>query len=317
MENLKKVTCVGSGVIGSSWALNFVLKGIMVSIYDVSDTAIESSKDIMEKYLQVLKKHNLIANDLILEERLQYTLDLEEAVEEAQFIQESGPENLEIKKSILRDIESCVRPDIVIASSTSGLLITDIASTMHYPERMIGGHPYNPPHLIPLVEIIKGKSTSEDAVRYAYGFYKKIGKEPVVLNKEVTGFLANRLQAALYREVIHLVTTGVCTIEDVDKAVTYGPGIRWAIMGPNLIFHLGAGKLGLNTLLERQKESLVQRFEDLAKWSEIPQEFLDRAEEGIMEELRHREADKGRSIEDLMEYRDEMLIKILQLHHKI
>ena len=177
-----------------------------------------------------------------IQERIHYTTEMAQALEHAEFVQESGPESYEIKRKILAQMEEVLPADTVIASSTSGLLITKIAEDARHPERIVGGHPYNPPHLIPLVEIVRGEQSSDEAVTCAAAFYRALGKEPVVLNKEVSGFIANRLQVAVYREAIDLVVNGVCSLEDTDKALLWGPGIRWGIMGPGRRRHRGGDR---------------------------------------------------------------------------
>lgn len=318
-NHINHIACVGSGVIGTSWALSFAWRGKDVRIYDISEEQLAKSKKIMLDNLETLKSFDLIndAEGKKILDRVTYTTDLQTALDGVQFVQESGPESYEIKKNILNQIESLVADDVIIASSTSGLLITQIAEAAKCPERVIGGHPYNPPYLIPLVEIIKGKQTSDDAALAAYHFYQEVGKEPVILNKEVSGFISNRLQVAVYREMIDLVENGVCSMEDVDKALVWGPGIRWAIMGANLIFHLGAGEGGLQDMLEKQKESTDLRLSQMADWKEMPQSYIAKANERIAEEISHLPKETGRTIPELVKYRDTMLIEILKLHKKL
>ena len=241
VSDIKNVACVGGGVIGSSWAIQYALKGLHVTLYDINDQQLTKSHDQMLRSLDALVAHNAITaarKDEIIA-CVRPTTSMEEAVQDAQFIQESGPERIEIKRSILAQVEQYAAPDALYASSTSGLLISDIVAEALHPERCIGAHPYNPPHLIPLVELTRCDKTDDDCVQLAYDFYQSIGKEAVLLRKECPGFIANRLQLALYREVQDLVMRGVCSVEDVDKALVYGPGIRWAIFGHNMIMQMG------------------------------------------------------------------------------
>ncbi len=241
VSDIKNVACVGGGVIGSSWAIQYALKGLNVTLYDINDQQLAKSHDQMLRSLDALVAHNAITaarKDEIIA-CVRPTTSMEEAVQDAQFIQESGPERIEIKRSILAQVEQYAAPDALYASSTSGLLISDIVAEALHPERCIGAHPYNPPHLIPLVELTRCDKTDDDCVQLAYDFYQSIGKEAVLLRKECPGFIANRLQLALYREVQDLVMRGVCSVEDVDKALVYGPGIRWAIFGHNMIMQMG------------------------------------------------------------------------------
>ena len=231
VSDIKKVACVGGGVIGSSWAIQYAMRGLSVALYDINDEQLLKSRGQMEKSLDALVGHDAITQTQKAEivARVHPTTSMEEAVSDAQFIQESGPERLEIKRSILAQVEQYAASDALYASSTSGLLISEIVAEAAHPERCVGAHPYNPPHLIPLVEITRGEKSSDEVVKTVYDFYQSIGKEAVLLRKECPGFIANRLQLALYREVQDLVMRGVCSVEDVDKALVYGPGIRWAI----------------------------------------------------------------------------------------
>lgn len=319
VSDIKKVACVGAGTIGSSWAVNFAMKGYKTCIYDIDEQQITFAKEQVKKNLALLEEKGILTDEAAKETEgnIFYTMDMEEAVSDVQFIQESGPENRDIKNTVLASIEAYASESAIIASSTSGLYITDIAGVLKYPERCVGGHPYNPPHLIPLVEVVKGERTSDEVFALAYDFYKLLGKEPVKLNKEVSGFISNRLQVALYREVIDLVMNGVCSVEDADKAVVYGPGIRWGIMGPNLIFHLGAGDQGIKGLLSKLHDSTAMRLKEMARWTEEPAEWPEVAEAGILLEIANREEEQGKTIPDMIKYRDDMLIEILKLHNKL
>ena len=252
-----------------------------------------------------------------IESRISYTKSIENAVKNTKFIIESGPEKYEVKWSIVNDVEKYASEDAIIASSTSGLLITEIAKNAKHPERFIGAHPYNPPHLIPLVEITKGEKTKDENVQLAYDLYKSIKKEPVILQKEALGFICNRIQMAVYREVSDLVMRGVCSIEDADKAVTYGPGIRWAIMGPSLVFELGGGQGHIDGLMNHLNDSIKLWLNDMTDWKEFPEQFPEIAREGVEESLKNRPKEIGNTDESLAEYRDKMLIEILKLHNKL
>lgn len=242
---------------------------------------------------------------------------MEEAVKEVQFITESGPESYEIKQKMVEEMEQYTSKDTIISSSTSGLLITEIAKNAKYPERFIGAHPYNPPHLIPLVELTKGDKTDTHVLDVAKEFYQMIDKEPVVLQKEALGFICNRIQMAVYREVCDLVMNGVCTIEDADKAVTYGPGLRWAIMGPSLVFELGGGEGHIDGLMKHLNPSISLWLHDMADFKDFPEEFPQIAREGVEASLKNRPAEIGNDDASLAEYRDKMLIELLKLHHKL
>lgn len=318
-KDIKTVSCVGAGVIGYSWALYFSLKGLEVTVYDVVEEALELAKKRVSESL-----HSLITNGVVTEaegedlmNRIIYTTSMERAVKNAQFIVESGPENYEVKHRIVEEMEKYTGRDAIIVSSTSGLLITEIAKNAKNPERFLGAHPYNPPHLIPLVEITRGEKTSDEVVEVTKEFYKSIGKEPIVLQKEALGFICNRLQMALYREVCDLVMRGVCTIEDADKAVTFGPGLRWGIMGPSLVFQLGGGEYGILGALKHMGPSANMWLADMADFKKIPDEFAEMAQTGVNEELANRPAKIGNDSASLEEYRDKMLIEMLKLHGKM
>ncbi len=319
LEDIKKVATIGSGVIGSSWATGFALKGMEVNLYDKFPEALPVAMDRIKSNLEQLAANGVLDNAEIpaILERIHPTTDMKEAVQDVQFVQESVRENYPDKHSVVQEMEEFLPEDAIYSSSTSGLLITDIAKVAKHPERFCGGHPYNPPHLIPLVEITKGEKTSDETVALAKAFYTKMGKEPVVLQKEALGFISNRLQQALYREVCCLVMRGVCNIEDVDKAVTFGPGIRWGIMGPNLIFELGGGAGGLEGLFNNVGDSVKLWLADMADFKEYPAEWIPMAEAGVREAIKNRPAEIGNTNESLKEYRDKMLIGLLKLHGKL
>ena len=306
---IKKVASVGAGVIGYSYALKFAMAGLEVWAQNRTEQSSELARERVATSLASLVKNGVYTED--------YTTSIAEAVDGAQFIQESSAEHYEVKWELVDAIEAAAAPDAIIASSTSGLLVTQIAKNAKHPERFCGGHPYNPPHLIPLVEITKGEKTSESTVTWAKEFYSAIGMEPVVLQKEALGFICNRLQMALYREVANLVLSGVCSIEDADKAVTFGPGIRWGIMGPSLVFELGGGKGGVSGLMNHLNDSISLWLNDMADWKSFPPEFAQVAQDGVNAELANRSPETGNDPESLAEYRDHMLIELLKLHKKL
>jgi 3-hydroxyacyl-CoA dehydrogenase len=317
---IERIACVGAGVIGASWATNFILKGYPVTLFDIKDEFLQKAKDRIYSNLVFLKDKDIIdaesLNDII--ELAGFTTSLADAVKDVQLIQESGPEDYVVKQKLLGEIEEYADKMAIYASSTSGLLITEITKFAKYPERCLGVHPYNPPHLIPLVEMSKGEKTSEETLQSAYNFYKALGKEPVILQKEVLGFIANRLQAVLYREAADLVMRGVCSVEDVDKTCLYGPGLRYGILGPNLIFQLGGGAQGIKGMMEHLVgPSFELWLVDAANWTKMPEEWPDIAQQGVDQEMLNRSADQGRTSEEILQYRDDMLIKLLKLHQKL
>ena len=318
-KEIKRVACVGAGVIGYSWALYYSLKKLEVYVYDLTEEKLELAKKRIHDSLLNLMKNDVVSENEIslIEGRIHYTTSIEEAVKEVQFITESGPENYEVKQKMAEEMERYTASDTIIASSTSGLLVSEIAKNAIHPERFIGAHPYNPPHLIPLVELTKGDKTSDEVLECAKEFYQLIDKEPVVLQKEALGFICNRIQMAVYREVCNLVMKGVCSIEDADKAVTYGPGLRWAIMGPSLVFELGGGEGHIDGLMKHLNPSISLWLHDMADFKDFPEEFPEVARKGVEEALKNRPREIGNDDASLAEYRDKMLISLLKLHKKL
>ena len=318
-KDIRKVACVGAGVIGYSWALYYSLKELSVTVYDLTDEKLQLAKKRIHESLVNLKQNDVVSENETdeIESRISYTTSMEEAVKDVQFITESGPENYEVKQKMAEEMEKYTSSDTIIASSTSGLLVTEIAKNAKHPERFIGAHPYNPPHLIPLVELTRGEKTDDHVLEVAKEFYQMIDKEPVVLQKEALGFICNRIQMAVYREVCNLVMKGVCTIEDADKAVTYGPGLRWAIMGPSLVFELGGGEGHIDGLMKHLNPSISLWLHDMADFKDFPEEFPEIARKGVEEALKNRPQEIGNDDQSLAEYRDKMLISLLKLHNKL
>ena len=318
VSDIKKVACLGGGVIGSSWAIAFAMHDLEVVLRDISDEMVEKSREQVNTYLNSLVAANALTEEgkAAVLSRISMTTSIEEALKDVQFIQENGPERLPIKQSILADVDKYAAPDAIYASSTSGLLITAIAEGSAHPERCVGAHPYNPPHLIPLVEITKGEKSTEENVKLVYDFYQSIGKEAVLLNRECPGFIANRLQLALYREVQDLVMRGICSVEDVDKALVYGPGIRWAIFGHNMIMQLGnpGGLTGMTKMLGNSGNVWLQ---DMASWTEQPENWSEVAQPGVDQEMANFPDHIGHTNAECIAYRDKMLIEILKLHKKL
>ncbi len=314
IDEIKQVAGIGGGVIGGSWAVLFAMKGCDVILYDINDDCIANDKKTIEDNLSFLVETGAIADAAPVEARIHYTTSMEEAVKNAQFIQESGPERLPIKQSMLASIEEFAPVDAIIATSSSGLPLGQITEKAVHPERVVGGHPYNPPHLIPLVEITKTEKTDPANVALAKEFYVKLGKEPVVLQKDCPGYICNRLQLAVFREMVDLVERGVCTVEEADKALTFGPAIRWAIFGHNMIMQLG-NKDGIRGMME-MLDGGFNLCGDIANWTKIPESYKEIGQAGVDEEMRNFSDEIGHTNEECIHYRDKMLIEILKLHHK-
>lgn len=316
---VEKIAVLGGGLIGSGWATDFLWKGYPVNIYDISEEALDMARKRIATNFDYLVSKGIITEEQarVSKGLARYTTNISEAVRDVDFIQEAAPERYEIKQQLLREVDRFASPDTVFASSTSGLLITRIAEGSAHPQRCLGAHPYNPPYLIPLVEISKGEKTAQEYIDQAYNFYRALGKEPIVLQKEALGFIANRLSMALYREAVDLVWRGVCSVADVDRAVTFGPGLRLALMGPNLIYHLGGGQQGIKGILQHIGPTVESWWEDMADWKKWPPGWLDIAQEGVLKEMSERSPEQGRTAEEIARWRDDGLIMLLKFHGKI
>lgn len=307
IKKISRIACIGAGTIGSSWATYFAIKGLQVNVQDINYDALRLAESRINKNLNHLFDNGVISKEQVNNSKIliNYTTDIGEAVSEVQYIQESTIEDYEIKESVIKEIDKYFTNNLIIASSSSGLLISKLQEFSEHPENIIIAHPFNPPHLIPLVEIVGGNA-SKKIVLSAIDFYKSIDKVPILLNKEVPGHVANRIQAAIWRECIDLVDKGVCSVEDVDAAVSYGPGIRWALMGPNMIFHLGGGERGIEGFLNQLKQPFESWWSDMANWEKFPDDISKTLSDGIASEMRNM------SFEEKISWRDEKLISILK-----
>ena len=316
---MKNATCYGTGVIGTAWAVVFLKAGLNVTLYDINEEILEKTKGNLKGIFGFFKAENLMTQEQIDDclTRVSFTTDVKTAVENADFIQESCPERLDLKRAVIAKIEEFAKPDAIICSSTSGLPVTDIARGAKHPERIVGGHPYNPVYMIPLVELTKGEFASEENVQKAKQFYIEVGKEPIVLNKDCPGFVCNRLQVALAREAYDLVYRGVVSAEDADKAVVYSIGLRWAIVGPYMVNQLGGGAGGIRAIFNHIGPAAKAWYEDLATWSEAPEGFIDIAEAGVKEEMAHRAPGTGQTDAELLNYMNKGIIQILKYHGKL
>ncbi len=247
-DAIERVAVLGTGTIGASWAANFLAQGLSVTASDPAPGAEDFLRRFVDNAWPTLEALGLAAGAD--RGRLRFEADPVAAVEGAGFVQENGPERIALKVALFEQVSQALPPEAIIASSSSTLLPTAMAARCAHPERLLLGHPFNPPHLIPLVEVCGGERTSAEAVERAMTFYKAVGKHPIRLNKEMPGHVSNRLQSALWREAAYLVEQGVVDVADVDAAVSMGPGLRWALMGPILTFHLAGGAGGLEYLME-------------------------------------------------------------------
>lgn len=261
LDTYRNVTVVGAGVIGASWTALFLARGLTVTVNDPLPDAEKQVRDQLRDITPALSALSLPTTGLT--RNLRFETDLGTAVANADVIQENGPERLDFKQDLFTRIEQATRPDTLLLTSTSGIRATDIAEAMKQPGRLVVGHPFNPPHLVPLVEVVPGVKTDPATVERAVAFCTALGKKPQVLRKEVPGFVANRLQAALFREAISLVAQGVVTESQLDDIVTSSIGLRWAVEGPFRTFALGGGPGGLPHFLEHLGPSLQSLWDDL------------------------------------------------------
>jgi 3-hydroxyacyl-CoA dehydrogenase len=248
IEEIKNIAIVGTGVIGASWASYYLSRGLSVIATDPAPNAEAGLRKYVDEAWKILSKTGLSPNAS--RDRLSFAPSMAQALAKADFVQENGPERPDFKVKLFAEMDDATPPDSIIASSSSGITMDVIQSGCKRPERCVIGHPFNPPHVIPLVEVVGGAKTSPETIESAMAFYSSIGKKPIRLFKALPGHVANRLQAALYREVLYLIQQGVLSVADADVAVSYGPGPRWGVMGPSLQWHLGGGAGGIHHFME-------------------------------------------------------------------
>jgi carnitine 3-dehydrogenase len=303
-DRVSRVGIVGAGVIGGGWALHYLRMGLDVDVYDPGPRARGDLLRMLEETWPLLEQLGL--RDGADPGRLRFHDDLAAAVSGADLVQENSPEDGQVKRGVLAAIDGAARPDTVIASSTSGFAMTMLQADCAHPERCVVGHPFNPPYLIPLVEVVGGERTDPAAVDWLARFYAAVGKRPLRLTRELPGFVGNRLQEALWREALHMVAAGEATVEEIDEAIAYGPGLRWAQMGPCLTFHLAGGSDGMAHMLDHFGAALLEPWTRLQAPPLTPQ-LRERMVAGCL-----READ-GRSVAELGRRRDEFLAELLGL----
>jgi carnitine 3-dehydrogenase len=280
---VRRVAVVSTGVIGASWAAHFLAHGLDVVATDPAPGAEERLRADVAAHWPVLERVGLAEGAS--PRRLSFTADPAEAARDADFVQENGPEREDVKHALFAVLDAAARPDVVLASSSSGLLPSTIArGAPAHPERVLVGHPFNPPHLIPLVEVVPGEKTAEEAVGTAMAFYAAVGKRPIRVRREVPGHIANRLQAALWQEAYSLVERGVATVADIDTAISQGPGLRWAVLGPFLNQHLSGGPGGIAHILEHLGPPTEKWWRDLRSVTLTP-ELVATLVAGVDDEL--------------------------------
>lgn len=307
-REVRNVAIIGCGSIGASWAALFLAQGLNVSVYDIDPSSEQFLHTVTATALPTLKSLGLLKNTSASVKDIKFTTNLREALRDADFVQENGPERLDFKQGLLTDLAKDLPDDVIIATSSSGLMCSSIQEGMpaaSRPERCVVGHPFNPPHLIPLVEVVGGQHTSKSTIERTLRFYESIGKKPIHVQKEVPGHIANRLQATLFREIFHILQNDVCTVRDIDKAMAYGPGLRWGVMGPSTLMHLAGGEGGV----EHMANHLLQ---PMTTWW-APQDPV------INDQLKRKwvagtlEAIDGRDYVDLSRRRDDEIVQLLNV----
>ena len=305
---IDRIGIVGTGLIGASWAAFYAAKGFHVSMYDAIEDSLSAGYEKTQRFLSFLAEHDMLSADDHARSAAAVTVtdDLPACVRDVQLVQESVIERYDVKKDIFAQIDAAAPTGAIVASSSSGLLITDLQSVMRNPQRALIAHPFNPPHLIPLVELVPGEQTASEVVERTKAFFCDLGKVPVILNVEVPGHIANRLQAAVWREAIDLVLKGVASVADVDKALSAGPGLRWSLLGSHTIFHLGGGSGGIKHFIDHVGASWDKLWTDMAAWTALPPETTDALTAGI------EEATAGKSLDEIAVWRDEKIIELLK-----
>ena len=306
--NIRNVAIVGTGLIGASWTAQYLASGFDVIATDPAPDAEVNLRKWVDDAWELLSGAGLASGAS--RDRLTFTPDLNAALSKADFVQESVPERLMLKAKVFSQMDEVAPPETILASSASGITMDAIQSSCkHHPERCVIGHPFNPPHVIPLVEVVGGAKTSEAAIERTMTFYASIGKKPIRLRKAVPGHVGNRLQAALYREILYLIQQGVVSVEDADVAISYGLGLRWGVMGPSLQWHLAGGAGGIQQFVRQ----FMEGFAGLMKKLEMPDVtpgLMQTIIDGVLKEA------NGQSVEQLAEAENKIVLELLALRAK-
>ena len=301
---MHRIAIVGTGVIGASWAAQYLARGFDVVATDPAPNAEANLRQYVDgawEQLTVIGLSPGAARD-----RLSFTSNMKDALSKADLVQENGPERPDFKIKLFADMDNATPPDSLIASSSSGITPSVMQSECKRPERVLIGHPFNPPHIIPLVEVVGGAKTSPEAMQQAMAFYASIGKKPIYLRKELPGHIGNRLQAALYREVMYLIQQGVLSVAEADDAVSYGPGLRWGVMGPSLQWHVGGGLGGIHHFMEHLMDPMARMMKVLGT-PEVTDELKQTIIDGVLAEAAHR------SVDQLAQEENGVLLGLLKL----
>src|SRR5580700_10807466 len=303
-KQIRNVAIVGTGLIGASWAAQYLASGFDVVATDPAPNAEANLRKGVDEAWNLLTVMGLASGAS--RDRLTFTADMKEAVSKADFVQENVPERPLLKAKVFAQMDEATPPDSILASSASGITMDIIQSSCKHPERCVIGHPFNPPHIMPLVEVVGGAKTSEETIQRAMEFYASIGKRPIRLYKALPGHVANRFQAALYKEVLYLVQQGVLSVEDADAAICYGPGLRWGVMGPSLQWHLGGGPGGIHHFMEHLMQPLAGMIATLDA-PDVTNSLKQSVVDGVLREA------GDRPVEQLAKQENEVLMGLLTL----
>lgn len=326
----KKIALVGAGLIGAGWAIQFLYHGQKhICLYDPMPESLVRAKERIAEGLQWFVDNGVLSPEKFEEYMAipKYTNNLAEAVADADFILENGPENLAIKQSILASVEELCSDEAIISSSTSAIMIREIAANAKRPQRVIGAHPYLPVYLLPLVEIVIDEEVEQKYLDTLVDFMRSVGKKPVVLKKDSPGYIGTRLMNVICREAVSMLYDGVCSVEDLDTAFTFGPGLRYALMGPFMVYQLTGGDYGIRGLFDgrfygktpgsnEKVESGTKKtvMETLCNWTSYPPEVGYYMVTGLSDEVERIMADRNWTNKDLMEFRDKGLLQLLKYH---
>ena len=304
---IKKIAVIGTGVIGTGWIIRFLAHNKKVIAYDknlkLKKNIIKEIKNSQTHIKKLFNKKKINLNNF------EYVNSIKEAVKSADFIQENAVENYKIKTQLMNEIGKYSKPNAIISSSSSGLLPTKIYSKCKFPSRTMIGHPFNPVYLCPGVEVVPGKKTQKKFLNQAKNFYKSISMNPIMVKKELPGYLADRLQEALWREALHIVNEGYASTKDLDRAIEDGPGLRWSLMGTFLTFHLAGGKEGMKHMLKQFGPALKLPWTKL-KAPKLSKKLSSRIINGTRQQA------KGKSVTMISNIRDEYLVNLQKLRKK-
>jgi 3-hydroxyacyl-CoA dehydrogenase len=304
---IKRIAIVGTGVIGASWAAQYLARGFDVVATDPAPNAEANLRKYVDEAWKDLTTIGLSKGAS--RDRLTFTTDMKEALSKADLVQENGPERPDFKMKLFADMDDVTPVDSLIASSSSGITPSVMQTKCKHPERILVGHPFNPPHIIPLVEVVGGTRTSPEAIKQAMAFYASIGKKAIHVRKELPGHVANRLQAALYREMLYLIEQGVLSVEETDAAVCYGPGLRWGVMGQSLQWHVGGGAGGIKHFMEHLMDPLTGMMKALGNPQITPQ-LKQTIIDGVAREA------ANRPVDELAQEENKLIVGYLALRAK-